>query len=82
MSCELAPPQQAQLREQFALLDRAVSELPQHQRSVWVLAELQGLTQSQIAQIEGVPEGTVKSRLSRARESLMKTLADQIGLER
>jgi RNA polymerase sigma-70 factor (ECF subfamily) len=81
-SHELAPPEQAELREQFSLLDRAVAALPEHQRSAWVLSELEGLTQSEIALIEDVPEGTVKSRVSRARDSLRKTLADQIGLER
>ena len=79
---ELPPHEQAELREQFSLLDRAVAALPEHQRSAWVLSELEGLTQAEIAQIEGVPEGTVKSRVSRARDSLRKTLADQIGLER
>ena len=81
-SGELPPHQQAELREQFAMLDRAVAALPEHQRSAWVLSELEGLTQAQIASVEGVPEGTVKSRVSRAKEALKKALADQIGLER
>lgn len=81
-SPEPSPQAQAELREQYALLDQAVAELPEHQRSAWVLAELEGLTQAEIARIEGIPEGTVKSRVSRARETLRKTLADRIGLER
>ena len=81
-SSEPAPHEQAELREQFRLLDRAVAELPEHQRSAWVLSELEGLTQAEIANIEGVPEGTVKSRVSRAKEALRKSLADQIGMER
>jgi RNA polymerase sigma-70 factor (ECF subfamily) len=79
---ELPPHEQAELREQFVLLDRAVAGLPEHQRSAWVLSEQEGLTQSEIASIEGVPEGTVKSRVSRAREALRKSLTDQIGMER
>lgn len=81
-SRELPPHEHAELKEQFALLDRAVAGLPEHQRSAWVLSELEGLSQSEIASIEGVPEGTVKSRVSRAKEGLRKALADQIGMER
>lgn len=81
-SGELPPPSQAVLREQFALLDEAVAALPDHQRAAWVLSELEGLTQAEIARIEGVPEGTVKSRVSRARESLRNLLSNQLGLER
>ncbi len=76
------PAQTAELREQFALLDDAVHRLPEAQRSAWVLAELEGLTQAEIAEIEGVPEGTVKSRISRARETLLNALRNEIGMER
>ena len=81
-STEISPQGQAELREQFALLDQAVAELPEHQRSAWVLSELEGLTQAEVAEIEDVPEGTVKSRVARARDKLKKTLEDKIGLER
>ena len=81
-SSELTPQAQAEMREQFALLDKAVAALPEHQRSAWVLSELAGLTQSQIARIEEIPEGTVKSRVSRAKETLRKALSSTIGLER
>lgn len=72
----------AEMREQFALLDQAASKLPANQRSAWVLFELQGLSQAEVAEIEGIPEGTVKSRVSRAKESLRKSLEGKVGLER
>jgi RNA polymerase sigma-70 factor (ECF subfamily) len=72
----------AALREQFALLDEALHRLPDAQRSAWVLTELEGLSQAQISEIEGVPEGIVKSRVSRARETLLNTLQNEIGMER
>ena len=56
--------------------------LPDTQRSAWVLTELEGLSQAQISEIEGVSVGTVKSRVSRARETLLKTLQNEIGMER
>jgi RNA polymerase sigma-70 factor (ECF subfamily) len=56
--------------ECFARLDRALASLPFEQRSAFVLAEIQGLSHEEICRIEGVPRGTVKSRISRAKEKL------------
>jgi RNA polymerase sigma-70 factor (ECF subfamily) len=48
----------------------ALLELPFHQRTILVLREVEGLSCDAIAATLGLPEGTVKSRLSRAREAL------------
>jgi RNA polymerase sigma-70 factor (ECF subfamily) len=61
-------------REAFALLDRALAMLPSHQRRAFILAEFEGLTYEQIAQIEGARIGTIKSRTSRARAKLTRAL--------
>jgi RNA polymerase sigma-70 factor, ECF subfamily len=74
--------EQAMVRERFARLDSALAQLPDHQRSAWTLAEIEGLTQSQIAEIESVPEGTVKSRVSRAKATLKKILENHTEVER
>jgi RNA polymerase sigma-70 factor (ECF subfamily) len=60
--------------EWFHQFDRALDALPGEQRTAFVLAEIQGLPLDQVGQIEGVPLGTVKSRLSRAREKLRSLL--------
>ena len=39
-----------------------------------VLREIEGLTCEEVAAALGIPEGTVKSRLSRAREALRERL--------
>lgn len=57
-------------------LDRALERLPLEQRTAFVLAELQDLPYAEIAAIEGVEIGTVKSRVSRARERLREALQD------
>jgi RNA polymerase sigma-70 factor (ECF subfamily) len=62
------------LREVWRHLDAALEMLPIEQRTVFVLAEIQELPMKQIAEIEGVAEGTVKSRLSRARERLRQLM--------
>lgn len=51
-----------------ALLDSVLERLPLELRSVFVLFELEGLDVRAIAEIEGIPVGTVGSRLRRARE--------------
>lgn len=51
-----------------ALLDVVLDRLPLELRSVLVLFELEGLDVRSIAGIEGIPVGTVGSRLRRARE--------------
>ena len=55
-----------QLRE----LDRALARLPDEQREVVLLVGLEGVAYDSAAQILGVPIGTVRSRLSRGRETL------------
>jgi RNA polymerase sigma-70 factor (ECF subfamily) len=47
-------------------VDAALDALPFAQRQVVVLHELQGLTYGEVAQVLGVPVGTVKSRLHHA----------------
>jgi len=67
-------PQQAALRsaETRALAD-AVAELPLQFREVLVLREIEGLSYKEIAQVAGIPMGTVMSRLARARALLQRS---------
>ena len=57
-------------------LDRAVAALPEHYRVVVVLADVEGLKYSEIAEALDLPVGTVRSRLARARCALQRTLWD------
>jgi RNA polymerase sigma-70 factor (ECF subfamily) len=54
---------------------RAVARLPEPQRVVVSLRHFSGLSHEQIAHALGIPEGTVRSRLSRAYERLRPLLA-------
>ena len=67
------------MKEVFTKLDNALNQLPFSHRTVFALAELQGLSYSEIAQIEGISTGTVKSRLSRTKEKLRHILKEFIG---
>lgn len=64
---------QKQLAEQ---LQQALDDLPFDQRSVIVLREIDGLSYEEIAFSLGVAVGTVKSRLTRARQALRHQLRD------
>ncbi len=57
----------AERRELADLLHRAIQSLPEDQRIVLVLSDIEGYSYEEIAGILQVPLGTVKSRLSRAR---------------
>jgi len=59
-------------RERRARLWAAIEQIPAEFRVVVVLFDVEGLTYEEIAAIESVPLGTVKSRLSRGREHLKR----------
>ena len=61
-------------RRQLVELDRALARLPTEQREVILLVGLEGMAYENAAQILGVPIGTVRSRLSRRRETLRKLI--------
>jgi RNA polymerase sigma-70 factor (ECF subfamily) len=51
-------------------IDRALASLVEEQRSALLLVALEGMSYRQIAEIQGVPIGTVMSRLARARAQI------------
>lgn len=59
---------------QLAELDRAIGQLPLEQRQVVLLVGLEGMSYDEVASILRVPVGTVRSRLSRARDHLRRLM--------
>ena len=57
------------------LLTKALEELPVEFREALVLRELEDLSYKEIADVSGIPLGTVMSRLARARNMLERILA-------
>lgn len=55
-------------------LGRALEELPEAFREIVVMRELEGMAYKEIAEVAGVPIGTVMSRLARARKRLQQAL--------
>jgi RNA polymerase sigma-70 factor, ECF subfamily len=68
----VAPSQDASLR--LRDLDRALARLPDEQRQVLLLIGLEGMRYDEVATVLNVPLGTVRSRLSRGRETLRQLM--------
>lgn len=61
-----------------SILERAIAELPKTFRTVFVLHEIEGASVEDAAQALGIPTGTAKTRLMRARLRLQKALAPEV----
>jgi RNA polymerase sigma-70 factor (ECF subfamily) len=67
-------------REQIRkMLERAVADLPDSFRTVFVLREVEGLSSEETADVLGIPVATVKTRLFRSRRRLKETLAPEVA---
>ena len=64
------------LAERTDLVKKSLAQLPVEYREILVLRELEQMSYREIANIAGIPLGTVMSRLSRARQQLQQTLLD------
>ena len=69
------PDQLLDRRRARELLDAMLEEMPLELRVVFVLYEIEQLTSVEIADVVGIPTGTVASRLGRAREDFAAHIA-------
>jgi RNA polymerase sigma-70 factor (ECF subfamily) len=76
------PEQQAATREEFLRLDAALASLSEDHRLVLALFAIDGLSHAQVAEVMGVPPGTVWSRLHHARKRLGEALETARGPDR
>ncbi|TIC86815.1 SigE family RNA polymerase sigma factor [Nocardioides sp. GY 10113] len=74
-----APLTTAALDESHVTLVAALRQLPEAQRQALVLHHIADLPVHQVAAEVGVPEGTIKARLSRGRTALAALLSDEAG---
>lgn len=74
-----APNVETMLLEQVdrETLTTLVEQLPSEYREVLVLREIEDFSYKEIAEVTGIPAGTVMSRLSRARAALRKAWQEQ-----
>lgn len=74
------PDELAEREELRSIVNAAINSLPEDQRIVITLRDLQGLTYEEIARILDCPGGTVKSRINRARQALRNVLSARTEL--
>ncbi|MCX7806516.1 MAG: sigma-70 family RNA polymerase sigma factor [Planctomycetota bacterium] len=70
-----APPEGAGKEEYSEAVIAAIESLPEDQKVVFVLSEVQGMRYAEIAETLGIPEGTVKSRMHHAVNRLRERLS-------
>jgi RNA polymerase sigma-70 factor (ECF subfamily) len=68
------PADEAAGRERRARIARALEALPEHHRAIIILGDIEGLAYREIAEVLGIPMGTVMSRLHHARRRLREVL--------
>jgi RNA polymerase sigma factor (sigma-70 family) len=75
-------PEQALLQNaNDKLVRQALEDLPQNSREVLILRELEGMSYREISEVTGMPQGTVMSRLSRARSGLRQAIANLVDAD-
>ena len=77
-----SPEQQYADRQRLRLLERALAALPAEQREILLLRELEDMSYAELAVTLGINEGTVKSRLARARAAALLHYRDYTGAHR
>ena len=75
----LTPDREAQISQTGRQVQMALEKLPHSQREVLVLHELEERSVTEVAELLGVPVGTVKSRLRLARQRMRRVVV-QMGI--
>lgn len=73
------PEERASRREFATMLEEAVDGLPELYRSAFVLREVEGLSTAEAADVLGVSEDVVKTRLHRAKGLVRDSLFETVG---
>ncbi|MFM9944157.1 MAG: RNA polymerase sigma factor [Bacteroidia bacterium] len=64
-------------RTELYVFKKMLNRLPENQREIFVLFEINDLSLNEISEIENIPLSTVKTRLSRARQALAEIYKDE-----
>lgn len=78
----LAPDQFLAEREMQSVLEKLIAALPEELRQPLELSTVQELNSAEIAEVMGIPEGSVRTRLLRARRLLKEKLATLLEVKK
>jgi len=70
----MSPGKALERKEIDAIIQRAIDSLPEDQKTVVVLRDIEGLSYEEVEKVTGYKAGTVKSKLARSRRRLRKKL--------
>lgn len=76
-SARLTPEQESEQRERRGEIESVVRALPSNYRELIILRHSQDLSYEEIVEVTGLPLGTVKNRLFRAREMMRQQFVDK-----
>jgi len=79
LSVEPSPESRFQSKEIGQAIQSALEQLPKNSKAAIVLKEIEGLSYDEMAEVLQISIGTVKSRISRAREELRRLLRKKDG---
>ena len=68
------PDEIAEKEELRSIVNKAINSLPEEQKIIITLRDIQSLSYEEIANVLSCPVGTVKSRINRARQALKNIL--------
>jgi RNA polymerase sigma-70 factor (ECF subfamily) len=74
------PERLAQSGELGVLMEQAIDGLPDGTREVFLLRQIEGMSTAEVADVLGVSDIVVKTRLSRARAALRRNLCDRVNV--
>ena len=76
-SARLSPEQESERKERRTEIESVVRALPANYRELIILRHSQDLSYEEIVEVTGLPLGTVKNRLFRAREMMRQQFVDR-----
>ena len=75
-SGEIGPHRKMELKEEMLILEKAIERLPEHYRMIVLLRHQEYLSYDEISETLGIPLGTVKARIHRARKTIVDFFRD------
>jgi RNA polymerase sigma factor CnrH len=75
LATERRPDQRADRREELIALEKAISELPEDLRNAFILSTLEDRQQAETAELLGISQKAVETRVYRARKLLLEKMS-------